>query len=265
MKYLNTRIGVRSLVIVASMLLVTAVQAQITDAPSIKLGPPSADTFMGKKPANLRAPATDPRDLNGMYVPDLASQFGRGAPGAAPGSNTARPPSGPPPNNSAGAPPGGGEPANDSAYMQCLPNAQIATHDYGEQVLQTPGRVTFIMEYNHVIRRIYLDAKFPDKIEPSYGGYSIGHWEGDTLVIETRGLKSNKIANSPTMLAVTQVVERVRKIEGGMVLEDKATIEGVDRAGKPMSTNASARLAWRPDLHLQEFICEDGADLFFAK
>lgn len=250
MKYSNKRASVRLLAIGTTLLFISTAQSQITDAPAIKLGPPSADRFMGKKPANMRPPSADPRDLNGMYVPDLASQFRPSAPAA----NAGPPAGGPPP-----------EPVNDSAYMQCLPNAQITTRDYGEQVLQTPGRITFIMEYNHVVRRVYLDAPFPEKLEPTYGGYSIGHWDGDTLVIETRGLKTNKIANSPSMVSVGRVVERMRKIEGGMVLEDKAIIEGLDRDGKPLSMNAAARLAWRPDLHLQEFICEDGADSFFTK
>jgi hypothetical protein len=51
--------------------------------------------------------------------------------------------------------------------------------------------VTILYEDMHEIRRIYLNAEFPDDVDllGESLGYSIGHWEGTTLVVETRGLK----------------------------------------------------------------------------
>lgn len=70
----------------------------------------------------------------------------------------------------------------------CLPNGTPAnmgpvSHEY----LFTPGRVTILLE-NSEIRRIYTDgrAHVPDElVNPSFSGDSIGHWEGDTLVVDT--------------------------------------------------------------------------------
>lgn len=253
--------------------------AQIEAAPpSIKLGPPSASRFMGKIPANLRPPSADPRDLNGMYVPDIERLFRRGgAPGAVPGGGQ---PGGDapavPPGPPAGLPPGASGPAaagarsarpalEITAEMLCRPELQVGSQDYGEKIIQTPGRVTIITENNHIARRIYLNARFPVGIKPTFAGHSIGHWEGDTLIIETRGLDAPDLAKKAGLSSIAGMTERMRKIEGGQDIEDIATLHGVDAAGKPAIGTVSSYVRWRPDLHFQEFICEDGADRFFQQ
>src|SRR6202049_1834538 len=57
------------------------------------------------------------------------------------------------------------------------------------RVIQTPGIIAILFEgYNHY-RQIFLDGRpIPTPTQPSYMGYSIGRWEGDTLVVETNGL-----------------------------------------------------------------------------
>ena len=54
--------------------------------------------------------------------------------------------------------------------------------------LQTPKVVTMIWQEDHMVRHIYLNEKHPDKVEPSWFGHSVGHYEsGDTLVVDTVG------------------------------------------------------------------------------
>ncbi len=57
------------------------------------------------------------------------------------------------------------------------------------QIIQTPNEVIEFFEYDHIVRHIFMDGrKHPAKWKPSYNGHSIGHWEGDTLVVDTIGL-----------------------------------------------------------------------------
>lgn len=234
------RLAVSVLIVIG---LASAAHAQIVNT-SATFGPPKPETFMGKESPTARLPAADPRDLNGNYIPDLANA----------GLNVDTPSLSQPGAGSTAVP----------AQMACIPEARIDVSPYGGQIIQTPGRVSLIAEYNHVIRRIYLDSAFPDKIEPSYTGYSIGHWEGDTLVIETRGLKTASLAATPDMVAISSMTERIRKIDAGKRIEDVASFEGLDRNGKSLSTERSTTILWRSDIHLQEFICEDGAERFFT-
>jgi hypothetical protein len=70
-----------------------------------------------------------------------------------------------------------------------MPSWMLITHNPFE-VLVTPGRITMLGEVDgNRLRRIYLDGrKLPDDPDPSLHGYSIGHWDGDTLAVETSAI-----------------------------------------------------------------------------
>lgn len=221
----------------------TPMRAQIVDTP-VTLGPPKAEHFMGDVPSNMTAPSSDPHDLNGNYVADLESGFG-------------------PKSDASVAPPAASASQDVSAQILCRPDAQLGVAPYGGQIIQTPGRVTIINEYNHVVRRIYLRRRLPTHPAPSYEGASVGHWEGNTLVIDTIALKSPTMASTPALASISQVEERLRKIDGGRRLDDQAIVQGVDFEGHPLTVHVSARMLWRPDVHLMEFICEDDGGQFF--
>jgi hypothetical protein len=55
------------------------------------------------------------------------------------------------------------------------------------EIVQTPQRIVIMYEYMHVYRVIPLNAKHPDDLVPTYMGDSVGHWEGDTLVVDVIG------------------------------------------------------------------------------
>src|SRR6202166_3887932 len=79
---------------------------------------------------------------------------------------------------------------NDRVY-KCTPPGMpyIYIQIFPMQIIQTPKELIELFEYDHVVRRIFMDGrKHPAAVKPSYNGHSIGHWEGDTLVVDTIGL-----------------------------------------------------------------------------
>jgi hypothetical protein len=78
-------------------------------------------------------------------------------------------------------------------FVDCLPEAMpswmLITHNALE-ILFTPGRVTLLGESDgNRLRRIYTDGRtHPEDPDPTFHGHSIGHWEGDTLVVDTVGI-----------------------------------------------------------------------------
>jgi hypothetical protein len=141
---------------------------------------------------------------------------------------------------------------------ECLPSGVPGMMGaiYPLEILQTPGQVTIIAEAGSEVRRIYIGEKLPaaDEVPPGYFGYSVGKWEGDTLVIQTVGVKDTvryrDIAHSDKM----RVTERLRLVAPD-VLHDAVTIEDPDVLAKPYSfTFAYGRLK---DYKMLEYVCEN--------
>jgi len=65
---------------------------------------------------------------------------------------------------------------------------------YGMELLQTPGQITMTSEWQDASRRVWLNrSQHPpaDELDPTYAGDSIGHWQGDTLVVDTVGVRED--------------------------------------------------------------------------
>lgn len=97
----------------------------------------------------------------------------------------------------------------------CIPDGMpgVMTTPLQFEFLFTPGRLTVISS-NVEVRRIYTDGRgFPEDMVPKFEGHSIGHWEGDTLVVETKGIlpKAEMFVGLP-QTGNTQVVERMHKV-----------------------------------------------------
>ncbi|MEI9965173.1 MAG: hypothetical protein WDM92_11175 [Caulobacteraceae bacterium] len=73
----------------------------------------------------------------------------------------------------------------------CIPPGvpQIMQMPYPLEFLFTPGRVTIAIETDSQVRRIYLNAPHTEDPDLTFNGDSVGHWEGDTLVIDTVALE----------------------------------------------------------------------------
>ena len=133
---------------------------------------------------------------------------------------------------------------------------------YLMEVIQNPRRVLLLFEYNHEIRQIWTDGrKMPDGYPPSYLGYSIGRWVGDTLVVDTAGLKSNNTwldsAGHPKSDAI-RIAERFRRVDQDTLVVD-FTFDDPKAYTKPWTGQKVYTL--KPGWELMEFnVCENGLE-----
>jgi hypothetical protein len=145
----------------------------------------------------------------------------------------------------------------------CLPPGMPAMMSmaYGMEIMQNDQKITFFSEHQDALRRVYLDGRKPSQTvldDPTYAGYSTGHWEGDTLVVETVALSTKSFidGSSPHSDKMT-VHERIRFIEPG-VLEDRITVHDPEALLEPWETVHTYRRAAHPDDELREFACAEG-------
>jgi hypothetical protein len=118
-------------------------------------------------------------------------------------------------------------------FVNCLPESMpswmLITHNAME-FLFTPGRVTILGESDgNRLRRIYTDGRpHPDDPDPTFHGHSIGHWQGETLVVDTVGvLPETYIASSEAVGLPNNgdmhIVERIHVV-GPDTLQDDLEI-----------------------------------------
>lgn len=150
----------------------------------------------------------------------------------------------------------------DPARKVCLPDGvpRVLETPYPFEVFQLPpGQVTFVHELNHQIRPIALDQPLPKYDDVvnflNYGGHSVGHYEGDTLVIQSNGFNDQTFLDSTGLPHSDQLVttERVRK--AGTQLEDVVTIH--DPAYYAKDWQARFVYARRDDVRLMDYACGD--------
>jgi len=115
---------------------------------------------------------------------------------------------------------------------QCWPEGvPFAFANFGMQLLQQPDKLTILYEHDHQVRRVRLNDSHPVQLTPSWYGDSVGHYEGDTLVVVTVGIKIGSFSmidwyGTPYTHAL-HVVERYRLIdyEAVTLAEERAAKE----------------------------------------
>jgi hypothetical protein len=151
-----------------------------------------------------------------------------------------------------------GHPEAD-ASTQCLPHGmpRLMESPYPIEIVQTPGRITFLHEVAHNVRRIYLNRQHPAHLKPTFLGDSVGHWEGDTLVVDTIGMNDRTFIDDEGSSHSTQehTIERFRKVNGGEAIELTMTVEDPVTLEHPYSYMRIYH--WRPDVRPQEYVCEE--------
>jgi len=150
----------------------------------------------------------------------------------------------------------------DKARRVCVPDGvpRVLATPYPFEIFQVPaGQVTFLYEMNHQVRVIVLDKPLPSPhtliVDSKYNGHSVGHWDGDTLVVESAGfnewtfLDASGLPHSDEMTTV----ERFRKISDQ--LEDVITIH--DPAMYERDWQARFVYDERGDVRLEDYACND--------
>jgi len=128
--------------------------------------------------------------------------------------------------------------------------------------LQTPKEVWMIVSSNQQIRRVYLDASHSTNPKPSWYGESVGHYEGNTLVIDTIG-QNDKSFVDVYRTPHTQnlhVIERWRILDGGRMMEATFTVEDADAFYQPWSGMRRYR---RVQQEMNEDICAENNQHLF--
>jgi hypothetical protein len=147
---------------------------------------------------------------------------------------------------------------------KCLPIGMpnIMGNEFALEVLDTSDRVTILSENSTLPRNIYLDEPtHPQKLEPTWNGHSIGHWEGDVLVVDTVGLndRTAPVAFSGGVhSSTTHLVERIHMSADGQTLFDDMTFEDPRYLTATYTKHHSySRLP--PHSELWEYVCEVNA------
>jgi hypothetical protein len=125
-------------------------------------------------------------------------------------------------------------------HSSCMPAGVPSFHLYGFQpiyFIQTPKEVVMIFSGDQQIRHVYLDVPHSRDLKPSWYGDSVGHYEGDTLVVDTVGFNDKSFIDKfrTPHTEKLHVVERMRLVDEGKVLEVTIRVEDPDNFNAPWS------------------------------
>jgi hypothetical protein len=141
--------------------------------------------------------------------------------------------------------------------VHCMPRGapRIWTDDYYKRIFHVPGRVIILTERNIQYRQIFTDGRMlPQDPNPTWNGYSVGHWEGDTLVVETNGYRDDLWldANGKPLTEQAKTIERIRRPNYGN-LEVEITIDDPKAYTAPWTVKINQPLVF--DSELIDYYC----------
>jgi hypothetical protein len=159
---------------------------------------------------------------------------------------------------------------------ECAPYGPIAYMSaaglFPLEIARTTTGAVMMYEPSPAPRRIYMDGRaHPDDLDPTWLGHAVGHWDGDTLVIDTVGVNGrsrplngylsgavNSTTDTTARLPVSDelhLIERIRLVGNGEYLEDEMTVTDL----KAYTRAFTVKHYWqrRPDLDVLEYSCFD--------
>jgi len=147
----------------------------------------------------------------------------------------------------------------DEPDAHCLPQGvpKVNQAPVPFKIVQTDTLVVLVYEAFNLWRQVHLDGReFAEDLNPSWMGYSKGRWEGDTLVVETRGLNGKQWLDHNGLPASDKlvVIERFRRPTTGE-LEIEYTINDPTYYTRPWTTKVKARYTTGTELF--EFVCNE--------
>jgi len=147
----------------------------------------------------------------------------------------------------------------DDPDARCLPSGMprkdAITSPY--KIIQQPGEIVFLYESRTTFRQVFTDGRaLPVDPQPTWDGYSVGHWEGDTLVVETRGMNGLTWldSNGHPLSDAMHLTEKFRRPDFGH-MEIEITIDDPKNYTKPWTVKENPHLL--VDTDLIEYICNE--------
>jgi hypothetical protein len=147
--------------------------------------------------------------------------------------------------------------ARDDPHVNCLPpgypRAWALPHI--TKIIDSPGIIVILDEFNASYRQIFTDGRaLPVDPQPTWNGYSIGHWEGDELVVQTIGFRDDiwlDTRGSP-LTEAGKLTERIRRPNFG-TLEIDVTVEDAKAYTKPWTVHLKQAIV--VDTEMMDEVC----------
>jgi hypothetical protein len=146
----------------------------------------------------------------------------------------------------------------DDPALRCVSPGlvRVSGWPYPLEILQNDVQLTILYESFHEVRRIYLDGRdFPADLPHRSMGYSVGHWDGSTLVVETRQLTASFIdLNGQPLSEQARVIERMSLSDDGSEMRSEMTVIDPVNYRRPITRHRQ----WRktPDTVILEYDCD---------
>jgi hypothetical protein len=148
----------------------------------------------------------------------------------------------------------------DNPVTHCLPAGPSAIFASGStrfyRIIQSPKVIALLYELSG-FRQIYMDGReLPKDPNPTWMGYSVGHWDGDTLVVESAGFNDKTwldMAGHPHS-EYLRVTERFRRVDFGH-MQVQVTFEDPETLTKPLTISMAVNYA--ADTDMLEYVCNE--------
>jgi hypothetical protein len=146
----------------------------------------------------------------------------------------------------------------DDPALRCVSPGlvRISGWPYPLEIVQNDAQLTILYESFHEVRRIFLDDRgYPTELPHRAMGYSLGHWEGSTLVVETKMLTPSYVDLGGQPLSENaRTVERMSLSDDGQVLRSELTVYDPENYRRPITRHR----AWRktPQTTILEYDCD---------
>jgi len=150
--------------------------------------------------------------------------------------------------------------AIDDPHIRCLPDLFLRAYGLPHflKFVQTPDLLVMLNEYNGVYRQVFTDGRpLPENPNPSWQGYSVGSWSGDTLVIDSIGFRDDIWIDwgGSMITEAAKVREQIRRSSFGY-LEIDVTVDDPKAYTRPWTVTLRQQFA--PDTELIDEICAEG-------
>jgi hypothetical protein len=149
--------------------------------------------------------------------------------------------------------------AKDDPHIKCLPDSFLRAYGMPHllKFVHSPGLLVVLNEVNAEYRQVFTDARpLPEDPNPSWQGYSSGKWTGDTLVIDTIGLRDDTWIdwNGSVLTHTAKVQEQIRRPDFGH-LDIQVTVDDPKAYTKPWTINLTQRIV--VDTELIDEVCSE--------